>query len=1007
VGLLKDFTDLHSHSTYSLLDAFGTPKQIVLRAQSLQRKALAITDHGSISGWIQFGKACSEAEIKPIFGYEAYAVDSLAEMFLNKQRKKNHITLLAESDEGYRNLLKVATLAYDNFYYFPTIDWNLLCENSEGIIVLSGCWSSKLQRLLANGEQEEAEKWAVMMKDVFKDRFFLETQHYDLHMQTFDKLKVLSERTAIPIVLTCDPHYQTPDQAYIQEILHAIRDKRTFEAEKIIEKAFQWESQQLFDYVSEKFDYDWDRVFSTTAEIAERCSAKMQTGSFPSFISDSNLSGRDLLLSECKKGIERYGLKGKGKRYNDRFKRELEVIEEKGYVDYILIAADLIRWAKENGTLVGSGRGSSAGSLICYLLGITSLDPIEHDLLFERFIDVTRTDPPDIDTDFDALRRDLVKEYAKQKYGADKVCDIATFAKFKGKNSLDEIGKVYKIPRNKIEIVKRYLIERSGGDMRVELTIQDTFDIAPEAKEVAEEYPAVLDACVLEGQLRHLAVHAAGVLISTRPLDEVIALYKRDDRVISSFEMRDASSLGLIKVDFLGLDELSIQREIFEMAGREMLDIYKIPLDDLETLQAFKNVDVQGIFQYVGDSTKSVLRQLPYVDFEQLIACLTLSKPGPAHSGSATRYIAKMRGSGNVGSFDWHPILAEITSKTFGQIIYQEQIIRILREFANFSVTDANTCRVLIAKSKGEQEFHRYYPIFEREVKDKISTEQAKHLWDSIKVFGRYAFNRSHAASYAMVGYWSMYMKTHYADEFYVCKLNHEAKKEEKLRLLMDAAKKGYEILPPLLGVSGATWAIEGEKKLRAALTEIDGIGEKTAVKMIEEGYSCREDFQNKKVKGVTVRALKALETAQGFQGDIPKEDFFGIHKYDILDILAPERVKSEDIRDWDKSYFIVTAGRFVEMNYKDIFEERASRGQSTEGIKNPDKAKYAMLLLEDETDRCLVHVDRYLFDRIGSDVWKAYNEQMFVVVSGVKVDGWRMVRAREIALYANHQEES
>jgi DNA polymerase-3 subunit alpha len=1005
-----NFVDLHAHSTYSLLDAYGTPIQLAERAKELGRKSLAITDHGSVSGWVQFNKACVEAEIKPIFGYEAYVVDSVTSVKEEKSRKRNHITLLAENNIGYKNILKLATLAYENFYYFPIIDWDILSKNSEGVIVLSGCWTGKLQKLLVEDNIVEAENWIKMMKTSFGDRFYLETQHYDLHLQTFDKLKLLSEKYSVPIVLTCDVHYQTEGQANIQEILHAIRDRRFFDENNLIEGAYQWDANALFTYVNGKFLGNWNEIFKNINDVAERCNAGLEKGGFPSFITDSGLTSKEIMKAKCKEGIKRLGLEGAGKVYKDRFQREFNLIEEKEYIDYILIASDLIEWSKDNGVLVGSGRGSSAGSLICYLLGITMLDPIKYDLLFERFIDETRIDPPDIDTDFDATRRDLTKEYAKQKYGEDKVCDIATFARFKGKNSLDEIGKMFKIPKAKVETVKEFLIERSGGDVRAELTILDTFEMTPEAKEVSIEYPDILKACLLEGQLRHLSVHAAGVLISTRSLTDVLAMYRKKDkedgeRTIGSFEMKDSSELDLIKVDFLGLTELSIQREIYEMAGKNMLEIYDIPLNDSETLKSFNKADVQGVFQYSGDSTKNILRQMPEVDFEQLIACLTLSRPGPAYSGSATKYISKMSGKEGVESFDWHPILKNITINTYGQIIYQEQIIRILKEFANFSTIDANKCRILISKSKGEQEFQKYFPVFERETKGKITDEQVLHLWESIKVFGRYTFNRSHAASYALVGYWSMFLKTYYTDEFYVCKLNHEKDESNKLRLLMDASKKGYIILPPMLGKSDVFWKIEGKKCLRAGLVEIKGIGEKTAKLLVSNNFRTREDFEEKKVRGVNIRALKSLDEINGFSDSEAYEgDYFNIHAYDSLDIIAPNRIHLEKIKDWDKSYRITIAGRFVEMKYKDIFEEKASRGQSTDNIRDPEKAKYSMMVLEDETDRSLVQIDRYLFDKIEEDIWKAYREKMLVVVDGQKVKGWRMIRAARVTLFSSEE---
>jgi DNA polymerase-3 subunit alpha len=778
-------------------------------------------------------------------------------------------------------------------------------------------------------------------------------------------------------------------------MLHAIRERREYDEKMILSGAHQWEVNELYKYMEKVFPYgDWKKISSTVSDIANKCNAELEKGEFPVFVSDTGEASKEVILKKCKEGISRLKLKGAGKIYNDRIKKELQLIESKGFIDYILIAADFIEWAKTHGVLVGGGRGSSAGSLVCYLLGITVLDPIKYDLMFERFIDENRTDPPDIDTDFDAERRDLVKEYAKQKYGEEFVCDVATFAKFKGKNSLDEIGKMFQIPKFKVETVKDYLIERAVGDARAEKTIEDTFGTVPEATKIANEHPDILNACLLEGQLRHIGTHAAGVLISTKPLHEVLALYKKEEKIVGSLEMKDASSVNLIKIDFLGLIELTVLREIYEMLGKNMMEIYNIPLDDAATLKAFNDADVYGVFQFEGDSTRNILKQMPYVDFEQLISCVTLSKPGPSRSGSATKYIAKMRGHEKVECFDWHPILADITSKTYGQIIYQEQIIRILREFADFSAADANKCRAVVAKSKGEQEFDKYFPLFEKGSAGKVSPEQAKHLWESMKSFGRYAFNRAHAASYAVLGYWSMYMKVHHPAEFYICKLKHEDDKSKKVRLLNDAVKRGFEILPPVLGKSGKTWAKEGDKKLRAGLMDIKNIGEKTAERLIEEKYTCHSDF-NRKVKGINVGTLKTLEINKCFEEDEHPDDFFKIHSYDVLDKIAPNRTKAEDIKESDDSYNLTVAGKIIEIKQKDV------RGATSGTVLQPDKNKYAILFLEDETEKMYVIIDRFMFSKFKDDLKDAKDNEKFVIVSGVKSKGSKIVRAKRILTFS------
>lgn len=995
-----DFTDLHLHSTFSLLDSFGTPHQMVERAKELGRKSIALTDHGSTSGFVQFWKACKEFEVKPIFGYEAYFVPSIEEMFETKERKKSHITILAENNIGYKNVLKLASEAYrEGFYYRQTIDWKMLEKYSEGLIVLSGCWSGILQKALVLGDMEVAENIVSKAKNIFGDRYFLETQHYDLHKETFPVLYSLSKKFDIPVVLTCDVHYMKPDQAPIQEILHCVRDRRTFEQDKVISDSFQYEPEKLLNLVKGKFGGEcWENIFSNVAKVADRCNVEVSQGAFPRFTSESGLNSEDELDRLCKIGIEERGLKGVGKVYKERYCYEKRVLKEKGFIDYVLITADLVRWSKNNGILVGGGRGSSSGSLICFLLGITELDPIKYDLLFERFFDETRTDPPDIDTDFESEKRSLVKDYVSQKYGEDMVCEVATFAKFKGKNSLDEIGKIFGIPKTSVNTVKKYLVERSGGDMRSQLTIEDTFLMSEEAKNVSEQYPDISKAALLEGQLRHMSIHAAGIIIGNEPIENIVAVYQKDDRKVSAMEMKDAAYLGLIKMDFLGLKELSILRKVAEKVGMSISDIYSIPLDDIETLKGFKEIDVEGVFQYNGDSTKSVLRQMPIIDFEQLAACLSLSKPGSSHSGGTTSYLARMRGDSSIPGFDWHPILAKITRKTYGQIIYQEQIISILREFANFSVTDANTCRRIVSKSVGEQEFDKYYPKFLEGASDKGTPEQLKKIWDNLKVFGRFVFNKSHATAYALLAFWSMYMKRHYPLQFFLIELDYITSDGEKYRILMDASKRGFKVAPPCLGKSRLEWSIENDDTLRAGLMEIKGVGQKTAEKILECGLINRSDFEGK-IKGVNVGIKKKFEEYHTYADMEPLKDFFGIGRFDILDKLVPDRQKLKDIRDWDKSYNLKVAGVFAELNYKDVFEEKKSRGHSTDRIKSPEKAKYAMLLLEDETDRCLVHIDRFFWDQIGQDIWDAYNNGKIVVIEGLKVAGWRMIRAKKVSV--------
>ena len=826
-------------------------------------------------------------------------------------------------------------------------------------------------------------------------------------MNTIDQFTYVTKQLDIPVVLTCDPHFQTPDQASYQEVLHSIRDRREFDESRIIREGYQWPADELFEAVKTLFpSLEWETIFENVNRIADSCSVEMPTGSVPRFPMSEEDDAKDLLFQLCAEGVKTRGLNTLSsdarKVYADRLRKELQLIQSKDYSDYFLIVSDICRWSKENGILVGPARGSAAGSLVCFLTGITEINPLEHDLVFERFIDESRYDLPDIDIDFEDDRREEVKTYMAEKYGEDKVCSVATFAAFKGKNSLDEVGKSFQIPKGDISTVKKFLIDRSGGDMRSELTIKDTFEMSEEPQKIMEQYPDLRYSMALEGQLRHMGKHAAGVIVGDRPLQEIIALYQRDGKQLSSVEMKDATSLGLVKIDILGITELSILSRAAALIGMDPLDYYNISLTDEKTMQGFRDLDVGGIFQFEGDSTKSVLRQIPNLnDFEQLAACVALSKPGPAHSGGTTKYLARAKGATDVKGFDWHPILARITEPTYYQIIYQEQVISIVREIGQMTWTDANAIRLFMSKSQGEQAFEEYRPAFKKgAIANGLTETSARSVWDETKTMGRWAFNKSHAVSYAMLSWWSMYMKQHHPLEFYLARLLKEGKVEKRIRLLMEVSNRGISVLPPKIGMSQSGWSIEEGKALRAGLMEIKGIGAKMAERIIETPNQTRQEFEDNKVTGVSKKKLDFFEENFIFSDQEDVVDFFGLKKYDVLAKISPKREILGDIEDGSDTYPIEIAGLFVEMNYKDIHEERRSRGQSTENIKSPEIAKYAMMLLEDETDRCLVMVDRFVFNKIGQKVWNAYNNELFVVIRGHKIKGWRMIRAKDMKVF-------
>ena len=836
----RDFVDLHLHSTYSNLDGFGLPEQIITRAKEIGRNTVALTDHGSISGFVKHMKACKSNDIKPVYGCEFYMVDSLTRMFAQKEQKKKHITVLAKNAQGYSNLLKLATLSYSKGYYYkPTVDVEMLFENQDGLIVLSGCWSGLLQESLRNGDLAGAIDLANSFKNVFGDRYFLEIQHFKLFTETSEALLQIHKNTGIPIVLTCDPHYLTANQSQIQEVLHAIRDKRTFDDKKVIEGAYQWQADDLFDTVTKLMPiFDWTTIFENTNHIGDTCNVDMVYGSVPRFIDEQNRPTIDIFKKMLKHGLENRNIIIKDE-IKERLQKEIRLITEKDFVDYFVIVADMIQWAKNNGIYVGPARGSAAGSLVCYCLGITEINPLKFDLIFERFIDENRTDLPDIDVDFEGGRRDEVKKYLYNKYGYDRVCNIATFTQFGSLNSVDDVGRIFGVNKDDIKALKKHV---GGNGKIVDSPLYKRYN----------EFKFAED---LDGQLRQMGQHAAGVLIGDRPLDQLIALYTREGENIASVEMGDASELGLVKIDVLSINELSLVREIADVVGMSMQDVYNISIDDKKTLKGFRTVDVEGVFQFNGYATKNVLKKLKDVNFEDLIACVALSKPGPFYSGGTDAFISSANGDKSK-DFDWYPALERITRNTNGQIIYQEQVVQVIREVGNMTWEEANKIRGVISKSKGAEAFGQYWESFKSGAMDNgLSEVQAQLVWDNIKTMGGYAFNKSHAVSYALLAWWSMYFKQHHSMEFYCACLN----KEEDPNLLREIKKKNIKILPTKLGFSKVGWSIEGDS-LRTGLMSIHGIGEKIAHSLVNHSYKTTQDFKTKKASGVTKRVLAILQ---------------------------------------------------------------------------------------------------------------------------------------------------
>ena len=564
---------------------------------------------------------------------------------------------------------------------------------------------------------------------------------------------------------------------------------------------------------------------------------------------DQPVESIDILWHWCREGWKYRGLnhmsKSEQKRYGERVKYEMDLIISKDFVDYFLVLSDVVRTAKSLGVAVGPARGSAAASLVCYLIRLTEVNPLHYPLmLFERFIDPNRFDLPDIDLDFEDDRRDEVRQIMIRKYGHDRVGNIGTFTRYRGKNAIDDVARVYQLPKGEINAIKEFLVERSGGDSRFDASIGDTVEMFPLVKATFDKYPVLYKSMELEGNYKAFGVHAAGLVVGAEPLWKYVATYSRKvgsgltakEVQVLSVDKYDGEHLGLMKLDALGLVTMGMIRIALDMLGMSLEDLYDIPMDDAETLAAFERADVVGVFQFEGRTMKMVCEELKPKTFMDLAAVNALARPGPLHSGSTGEYIAIRHGRKE--RTDIHPIIAKICEATEGQIIYQEQILQITRDVGKFPWTHASKIRSIISHKEGESAFNAMWPMFkDGAAQSDIDEHTAREIWKRMATAGTYAFNIAHCVSYSMLGFWAMWLKVHHPLEFYAAQLHKTPDAEKSVLLMRDMRSlkfdRHYKVLPPLPGESGYTWKpVKGG--VRAGFLQIPGVGELTATKIAE-----------------------------------------------------------------------------------------------------------------------------------------------------------------------------
>lgn len=852
------FTHLHVHSEYSLLDGMSKINKAPEYVKSLGMDSLAITDHGVMFGIIDFYKSCKKSGIKPIIGCEVYvAPRTRFDKDPDRDRNMNHLILLAENMIGYKNLTKLVSAAFtEGFYFKPRVDKELLREHSEGIICLSACLAGAIPRKILNGDYSGAKAEALELRDIFgKDNFYLEIQNHflDDDKPATQGIVKLSDEIGAPLVATNDAHYIKRSDAKAHDVLLAIQTGSTVDDENRMRFANDEFYLKSESEMMELFP-DHPEAIENSHKIAERCNVEFEFGEYhlPEFMPPEGMTNKDYLRDLCYDGLERrYGSEAlqDGSIYRDRLESELEVIEKMGYVEYFLIVWDFIHYAKSNDIPVGPGRGSAAGSIVAYSLAITEIEPIKYNLIFERFLNPERVSMPDIDVDFCIDRRQEVIDYVVQKYGKDKVSQIITFGTLKAKAAVRDVGRALNASYAEADSIAKAIPAELG------MTISKALDINRDLRARYETEPLVkniLDmSMAVEGMPRHSSTHAAGIVISKMPLDEYVPLYMSDKGLATQFNMTTIEELGLLKMDFLGLRNLTMINEAIQLIKENHgveIDFSKMDYDDPAVYEMISKGNTQGIFQLESAGMTEFMKNLNPSCFEDIVAGISLYRPGPMDS--IPKYIENKKNPEKVKYVDPH--LEPILNVTYGCMVYQEQVMQIVRELGGYSFGRSDLVRRAMSKKKMSVmlEEKKYFihgkddsdgtPSIAGCVANGIPERAAEAIFDDMVSFAEYAFNKSHAAAYAVVSYETAYLKAHYPVEFMAALMSSVMGEPRHIAAYIRNCKElGIEVLPPSVLHSRRKF-IAKDGKIRFGLLAIKNVGS-SIVDAIVEGRRGRD----------------------------------------------------------------------------------------------------------------------------------------------------------------------
>lgn len=909
----KDFVHLHVHTEYSLLDGFSRIKNLVSRAKELNMSAVAITDHGCMFGAIDFFKVAKKEGIKPIIGCEVYtAPRGMKDKDPNFDKSQGHLILLAKDTTGYQNLIKLVSAAYvQGFYYKPRVDIDEIKKHSEGIIALSACLAGDVSQALMNRNYDKAKSIALKYKEIFgQENYYIEIQDHNIPEQkeVNRELIKLSKEIGVSLVATNDVHYVRKEDSKIHDTLMCIQMGKTvndparmrFGSDEFYLKSRE-EMEAVFPEVQEALD--------NTTKIAQMCNVEFDfnTIHLPKYDVPDGYTPREYLRMLCFKGLnERY--KNPSKEILDRLEYELGVIEKMGYVEYFLITWDFINFARENNIMVGPGRGSAAGSIVSYTLYITDIDPIKYSLLFERFLNPERISMPDIDIDFCYERREEVIDYVKRKYGEDHVAQIITFGTMGAKAAIRDVGRVLDVSYNKVDNIAKEIPFALG------MTIDKALDTNPNLRKLYEEdveTKEIIDVSrKIEGMLRHASTHAAGVVISKNPIDEYVPLYKHQDAITTQFTMTTLEELGLLKMDFLGLRTLTVIRDALDLIGKNhnlKINFSKMEYDDPKVYELLSSGDTLGVFQLESAGMRSFMKQLKPDNFEDIVAGISLYRPGPMDS--IPIYINNKNNPENVEYP--HKKLKPIMEVTYGCLVYQEQVMQVVRDLGGYSYGRSDLVRRAMGKKKMDvMEKEREYFIhgkFDENgeleisgcIRNGVPEDIGNKIFDDMIDFAKYAFNKSHAAAYGVLAYQTAYLKAHYPVEFMAALITSVMGNTDKVvEYIRECNSLKIDVLKPDINKSYTKFSVE-DKSIRFGLAAVKNVGVNVLNNIIKERENSGEfkDFNEfcKRLdsKDLNKRIIESLIKCGAFDeiGDNRASLLLGYEK--LLESISMDRKKN------------------------------------------------------------------------------------------------------------------